>query len=185
MEFVPGWRNGRRSRLKPGGRKACGFESRPRHHGEPNADRDSEGWAPGVAARAGAQPPPSLRGRRVEHLSWDRRRALGRDSTNPGPGVGLLMTMRCVNFSRSGDSLFALVRGCRGYDLAKAVEHGVVAADVGAAVDALVFAGRADGTAGAAVCAAGHDVGFAAESHVAADAALRGFGAHVALHGRG
>ena len=28
----PGWRNGRRSWLKPGGRKACGFESLPRYH---------------------------------------------------------------------------------------------------------------------------------------------------------
>ena len=34
---MPEWRNGRRSRLKPGGRKAWGFESLLRHH--PLVDR--------------------------------------------------------------------------------------------------------------------------------------------------
>lgn len=34
---APEWRNGRRSRLKPGGRKAWGFESLLRHQARPSA----------------------------------------------------------------------------------------------------------------------------------------------------
>lgn len=41
-----------------------------------------EGSAPGAGGAGGRATTTQSRGWRVEHLSWDRRRALGRDSTS-------------------------------------------------------------------------------------------------------
>src|SRR2546430_9067918 len=67
---APGWWNGRHSRLKSGGRKACGFDSRPGHHPLP---ADLGLVAPGLGRAAAIASAPTPRSTGYRAVRWSRR----------------------------------------------------------------------------------------------------------------
>ena len=123
--------------------------------------------------RGRARPLHPVKGRRVEHLSWERRRTLSPDYSQHEALAGILMTWPTVNFSSR------VVRRDPGFvgsilanHLPETIEIRIEAANHCRTMDALVFACRTDRTTLAAELSPGHQIRLSSEDRMTADTPL-------------